>query len=176
MLMVWRLTRFPTKHKTADPTPAAATASARCAPADALPARRAALILFWRCLSAAGQTKRPPDVREPGCLWRAVLPARGKPRTPVGEPVVAVAAIAGARADAHGIKANTVRGGGQARISEPLIGSWIIQKQHRDWMGDRPRGRVGRQSRSTSAARKRWCGGWTGEQREPRREDGAGAQ
>jgi hypothetical protein len=46
-----------------------------------------------------------------------MLHARGRPRTPVGEPVVAVAAVAGARVNAHGLKPNAKSGGAQARRS-----------------------------------------------------------
>jgi hypothetical protein len=41
-----------------------------------------------------------------------MLHARGRPRTPAGEPVVAVAAV-GARVNAHGTKGNRKRGEGQ---------------------------------------------------------------
>ena len=45
-----------------------------------------------------GKQKGPRFVREPWvCVWRAILHPRAEPRTPDGKPVVAVAAVAGAR-------------------------------------------------------------------------------
>ena len=76
----------------------------------------------WR---SRANKKAPGGPGALSCLWRAVLPARGRPRTPVGEPVVAVAA-AGARVQCswpeayHEIRRST-SAGVQAMHSGPLV-------------------------------------------------------
>lgn len=103
---------FPTNTRLIDchfPRRRSALRGPCCRPPSSCPAP----LLLGR--ADAGQTKGPPvSGALVACERASVLDARGEPRTPRGDPVVAVAAKVGrACADAHGIKANTVRGGGQ---------------------------------------------------------------